>query len=73
LNYQERLKELQQEYAIVATCGSIDPHISAPFIPIDALLGGSGKQRLHNIIEGLESDSQKNYFHVCLKKCVWNI
>lgn len=62
LNYQEKLKELQQEYAIVATCGSIDPHISAPFIPIDALLGGSGKQRLHNIIEGLESDSQKKLF-----------
>lgn len=55
LNYQEQLQKLRADYTIIATCGSIDPQLSVPFIPIDALLSDSGKQRLHNILEGIES------------------
>ncbi|MFL2132582.1 PRD domain-containing protein [Desemzia sp. FAM 24101] len=59
LNYQEQLKELQKNYTVIATCGSIDPQLQVPFIPIDALLAGNGKHRLHNILEGIESEGEQ--------------
>ena len=51
MNIKADLKDLMNQYTILATVGIMDPKIDAPFISIEKLIGGDGEKRLINIIQ----------------------
>ena len=50
MNIKDELQDLMNQYSIIATVGVMNPKIDAPFISIEALIGGDGEKRLMNII-----------------------
>ncbi|MGH4138254.1 sigma 54-interacting transcriptional regulator [Clostridium sp.] len=50
-NIKAELKDLMNQYNILATVGIMDPKIDAPFISIERLIGGDGEKRIINIIQ----------------------
>jgi transcriptional regulatory protein LevR/transcriptional regulator with AAA-type ATPase domain len=46
---KERVKEIREQHKILASIGITNPHIDAPFIPLDALIDGRGEKVLKNI------------------------
>ncbi|MCB2293820.1 sigma 54-interacting transcriptional regulator [Clostridium algoriphilum] len=50
-NIKVELENLLNNYNILATVGIMNPKIDAPFISIEALIGGDGEKRLMNIIQ----------------------
>ena len=51
VNIKETLEDLMNRYTILATVGVMDPKIDAPFISIEALIGGNGEKCIMNIIQ----------------------
>ncbi|MGK0465368.1 sigma 54-interacting transcriptional regulator [Clostridium sp.] len=51
MNIKAELKDLMNQYTIIATVGIMDPKIGAPFISIEKLIGGDGEKRIINIIK----------------------
>ncbi|MGV8980488.1 sigma 54-interacting transcriptional regulator [Clostridium sp.] len=51
MNIKSELKELMNQYTILATVGIMDPKIDAPFISLEKLIGGDGEKRIINIIQ----------------------
>ena len=51
MNIKAELKELMNQYTILATVGIMDPKIDAPFISLEKLIGGDGEKRIINIIQ----------------------
>ncbi|HEY8804983.1 MAG TPA: PRD domain-containing protein, partial [Clostridium sp.] len=51
MNIEAELEKLLNNYNILASVGVMDPKIDAPFISIEALIGGDGEKRLMNIIQ----------------------
>lgn len=51
VNIKASLQDLMNRYTILATVGVMDPKIDAPFISIEALIGGNGEKCLMNIIQ----------------------
>ena len=48
---QGRVTQIKEQHKILATVGIANPHIDAPFIPIDALIDGRGEKILKNIFK----------------------
>jgi transcriptional regulatory protein LevR/transcriptional regulator with AAA-type ATPase domain len=48
---KERVKEIRQQHKILASVGITNPHIDAPFIPLDSLIDGRGEKILKNIFK----------------------
>ena len=46
-----RVKEIEQQHKILASVGITNPHIDAPFIPLDALIDGRGERILKSILK----------------------
>ncbi|MFT9450981.1 sigma 54-interacting transcriptional regulator [Liquorilactobacillus ghanensis] len=57
VNMKERLKQIQQEYQIIATTGVTKPDIAAPFISLESLLQG-GSEAFINMIDQLSGEDQ---------------
>ena len=51
MKIKTELQDLMNQYNVIATVGVMDPKIDAPFISIEALIGGDGEKRIMNIIE----------------------
>lgn len=48
---KEKIESVKKSYTIIASVGVIDPKISAPFISLESLIGGSGEKKIINIIQ----------------------
>ncbi len=49
-NLDKEIEKIQKKYEIVASIGVVDPNISAPFIPLESLIDGSGEYNIKKII-----------------------
>jgi len=71
MNIKDELQDLMKQYSIIATVGVMDPKIDAPFISIEALIGGDGENRLMNIIGKNNMPTDRKEENVVVKElCV---
>ena len=63
----ERLTQIAHKYQIIAVVGVKNPHIDAPFIPIEQMINGEGDMILREIV-GAKSSVKKEKTNVVLKR-----
>jgi len=68
INMKSELENLLNQYNILATVGVVDPKINAPFITIEALIGGNGEKRLMNIIKKNDIPTDKKEENIVVKE-----
>lgn len=60
LDLKEKIPQLTEKYQIMATVGTKNPEIQAPFISLEMLIEGEGEQYLRSIVSGEELATIKN-------------
>ncbi len=51
---EEKIKELQKDYRVLATVGMKQPKMDIPFIPLEKLINGDGEKKLMELVFGQE-------------------
>ena len=68
VNIKAELEDLMSRYRILATVGVMDPKIGAPFISIEALIGGNGEKRLMSIIQKNDIPTDRKEENIVVKE-----
>lgn len=67
VDMHKRLTEIRHKYQIIAVVGIKNPHIDAPFIPIEQIISGQGDIILREIV-GAKDIVKKDETNIVLKR-----